>query len=355
MRLLLDCRMASWTGVGRYTRGLEHALSSRDDIQLVRVIAPDAPASLGGAQSVTATRHPFSPAGALELGSIVRRVAPDLTHCLHFPTPMPARSPLVVTLHDLSPLVVAGLMPSALKRHVYRVWNRRAVRRADHIIADSASTARDLARFFPHAAGKTSVVLLAADDFAAGSLGELPEWLQGQRYILSMGNTRPHKDLPTLLRAFASLADDRLQLVLAGNDVPGYAASIIGAAAERVRFTGPVDDPVLRRLYRDAEVFAFPSLYEGFGLPPLEAMSFGVPVITTSAASLPEVVGDAALLFPPRDADALTAALARLLSDDALRQRLSEAGRRQAAIMSWERTAAETIAVYERVLGEVRA
>ncbi|MDO9556428.1 MAG: glycosyltransferase family 1 protein [Coriobacteriia bacterium] len=347
--------MASWSGVGRYTTGLASALARRDDVALVVACDPVDVELLTGdlnAEVFSATSAPFSLTGMWELGRIARRARADVTHCPHFPTPFPALHPLVVTLHDLSPLIVPGLMPSAAKRTLYRAWNRRAVRCADRIVAVSASTAHDLARIFPPAATKTSVVLEAADDFAGGDLGELPEWLQGRRYILSMGNMRPHKDLPTLLRAFEALSDDGVLLVLVGNDVPGYAASVIGGAADRVRFTGPVDDPMLRRLYQDAAVFAFPSFYEGFGLPPLEAMSLGTPVVCADAASLPEVVGDAALLFPARNVDALTAALARVLSDDAFRRHLSAAGRARAATMTWERTAKETVAVYERAIVE---
>ncbi|MDZ4655864.1 MAG: glycosyltransferase family 1 protein [Coriobacteriia bacterium] len=356
MRILLDCRMASWSGVGRYTTGLASALARRDDIALVVACNPAAAELLTGdlnAEVFSATSAPFSLTGMWELGRIARAARADVTHCPHFPTPLPAPHPLVVTLHDLSPLIVPGLMPSAAKRALYRAWNHRAVRQANRIVTVSENTARDLARFFPVSASKTSVVLSAADDFARGELGELPSWLEGRRYILSMGNTRPHKDVPTLVQAFEALPDKDVMLVLVGADVPGYVASVIGASSERVRFTGPVDDSVLRRLYTTAELFAFPSLYEGFGLPPLEAMALGTPVITTSAASLPEVVGDAAVVVPPGDVEALAGALADVLSDNALRARLSDAGRARAATMTWERTAKETIAVYERVVAEV--
>jgi len=264
-----------------------------------------------------------------------------------------AEHPLVVTLHDVSPLVVPGVMPSAANRFVYRRMSERAVRFADRILTDSAHTADDLARVFPASEGKTRVTPLAADDFASGPIGDIPPWLAGHPYVFSMGNTKEHKDLPTLLRAFAAVAEahpDPL-LVLAGEDPGGYASSIIGdaPAAARVRFTGLIDDATLRALYSQALVFAFPSAYEGFGLPPLEAMALGAPVVTTNAASLPEVFGCAALSFDAGDDGALAEALGMLLANDAARARLTVAGRDRAALFSWDRTAELTVAVYTEV------
>jgi len=351
MRVLLDCRMSTWSGIGRYCNGLTRALAGMEGLEVVQMVAPGAEPPVPGGETVVARRHPFSTRGALEFGRIVRRIAPDVTHALHFPTPLPVSHPLVVTVQDLTPLVVPGVMPSAVRRAVYRLKMARAVRAADRIITPSEHSARDVARFFPHAADRTTAVLLAADDFTTGSVGELPGWLEGTRYVLSMGNTKPHKDLPTLLRAFAALPDPSLLLVLAGVDPGGYPTSVLGndPAAQRVRFSGPITDDVLRALYTGASALAFPSRYEGFGLPPLEAMAFGTPVITSCAASLPEVVGDAAMLVEPGDVPALADALGRVLSDSALAATLGAAGRKRAAELTWERTAARTAEVYRAV------
>ncbi len=196
---------------------------------------------------------------------------------------------------------------------------------------------------------------LAADDFSAGPMGELPVQLRGARYVLSMGNTKTHKDLPALLRAFVRVAETHpdILLVLVGEESPGFVARVLGDSdvAARVRFTGPADDAALRALYAHAEMFAFPSRYEGFGLPPLEAMSFSTPVVTTTAASLPEVVGDAALRVAPGDEEALADAIVRIAGDAALRERLGQAGVRRAASFSWDRTAERTARVYAEVLG----
>lgn len=338
--------------------GITRALAARDDVELVLVVAAGEPPleSLARFEQHPATGSPFTPTGALGLSAALRRIKPDLTHCLHFPTPLPAAHPLVVTLHDLTPLVLPEVMPSAMKRAVYRTFNARATSVADAVLVPSRYTADDVERLFPRALGKVRITPEAADDFSAGEVGAIPTGLlaEGGRYVLSMGNTKPNKDLPTLFSAFAKLAasDSDVVLLLAGAGDDAYLdASVDAACRARVRFTGRVDDAELRALYAGAAAFAFPSRYEGFGLPPLEAMSFGAPVVVARAASLPEVAGDAALLFEPGDASALASALERVLGDAATRERLVAAGRERAAEFSWARTAEQTVAVYREVFG----
>jgi glycosyltransferase involved in cell wall biosynthesis len=346
--------MSTWSGIGRYCQGLVRALAELPDIEIVQMIAAGSAAPSDSAESVEARHHPFSLRGALEFGRIAREVAPDVTHALHFPTPRPVTCPLVVTIQDLTPLVVPGVMPSALRRAVYRHSIGRAVRIADRILTPSAHTARDIVRLFPDAEGRITPVLLAADDFTSGAVGALPEWLAGKRFVLSMGNTKQHKDLPTLLAAFATLGDDALALVLAGSDPGGYVASVLGddPAASRVRFTGPISDDTLRALYSSAELLAFPSLYEGFGLPPLEAMAFGTPVIVAEAASVPEVVANAALMIAPGDVAALADAMRGILGDPALAGDLARRGIARAGELTWARTAELTAAVYREAMGD---
>ncbi len=356
--VILDCRMAQWSGVGRYTRGLVRALAAIDGLSLILVTARGDEPILARSPSVTvleADRHPFSARGMLELGGIVDHARADLLHCLHFPTPWRTHVPMVVTLHDLTPLVVPASMPSTLRRAVYRSLNARAVRGAGQVIVPSDSTARDVERLLGAPLGQMRVIPEAADDFAAGEVGDLPQGLINDRarYVLSMGNTKAHKDLPCLLAAFQRVLETRpdVHLLLVGEEPSGYLdAHLTGDARSRVRFTGRVDDPQLRALYKSASVFAFPSRYEGFGLPPLEAMSFGSPVLAAKAASLPEVVGDAAVLFPPGDADALASELARMLDDAESRRVLGEKGRARAAEFTWARTARQTVDVYTEVL-----
>jgi glycosyltransferase involved in cell wall biosynthesis len=357
VRVLLDCRMASWSGIGRYSTGLARALARMSDIKIVQVIETGTTAPVPEAETIEARSHAFYPTGGLELGAIVRRVAPDVTHCLHVPTPVPARHPLVVTIHDLTPLIMPSVMPSRMRRGAYRFWNFRASGEAERLLANSNATKADILRFYPHASGIVSVVPHAADDFASVEPSPVPAAIagDGSPYLLSMGNTKPNKDLPTLLRAFASLHAGRpaLRLLLVGRDVPGFAREVLGdvPAAANVSFTGHVEDGVLRSLYEGAAAFVFPSRYEGFGLPPLEAMLSGAPVVCSDAASLPEVVGDAALLFPAGDAVACAERIERVLADEGERARLLAAGAQRAHVFTWERTAAATAAVYRELLG----
>jgi alpha-1,3-rhamnosyl/mannosyltransferase len=227
------------------------------------------------------------------------------------------------------------------------------------VIVPSRFTAADVERLFPAARGKLVVTAEAADDFSSGPVGPLTGVLAdlaSPPHLLSMGNTKPHKDLPTLLRAFARLAPSRsnLRLLLVGAEPRGYLdeklAGVSPDVRARVAFTGRVDDAGLRGLYAGAAAFVFPSRYEGFGLPALEAMALGAPVVCADAASLPEVVGEAALLFPAGDSDRLAEALTRLLDDPALSESLSRAGRERAAQFTWERTASATVAVYREAL-----
>lgn len=357
MRILLDCRMATWTGVGRYTVGLTRALAALGDpdLELVCAVARKQEAPVPGLATVDANYSPLSPLGMLELGSIHSAVAPEVTHCLHFPTPFPVHRPLVVTMHDLTPLVIEGVMPSGLKRAIYRGLTQRAAARADLIVTLSQFTAAEVSRHIRGTGQRMRVTGAGADDFSAGPVaslsGQLARLAAGP-YVLSMGSTRAHKDLPTLLRAFApiALAHPELRLLLVGASTPGYLAATLPdvpeAVRERVTFTGRVSDDELRALYAGAAVFAFPSRYEGFGLPPLEAMALGAPVVCANAASLPEVVGEAALTFEPGDAAALAAAITRVLDEDAIRDGLVTAGRARAAELTWEAAARKTLEVY---------
>ncbi|MEI7813720.1 MAG: glycosyltransferase family 1 protein [Coriobacteriia bacterium] len=374
VRVLLDCRMATWTGVGRYTTGLARALAQMEEVELIQVsaagewppvAAASSPDAVGGPptapQHISAAKHPFSLGGARELSRIARDVSADVIHCPHFPTPLPTIHPLVVTMHDLTPLVVPGIMPSVTKRLAYRWWNRRAVHVADRIITDAAFTVGEIERVFPLARGRVTAIPLGVDDFAAGPVGTLAGSLLAlteNPYLLSMGSTRGHKDLPTLLSAFAVIAVQRpeLRLLLVGAEDPGYLArelvNVPAPVRDRIAFTGRVDDNALRAIMAGAVAFAFPSRYEGFGLPPLEAMALGTPTVVASSASLPEVVGDGALTFAPGDAAGLAVRLGELLDDADLRARMRRAGLARSRELTWARSAGETVAVYRRVIGE---
>lgn len=249
-----------------------------------------------------------------------------------------ATVPTVVVVHDL----VAFEHPEWAQARAGRIERATlglAVRRAAALLCVSEATRRDLVARFPAAAGKTVVVPEAAP---SPPPGVVPERRDG-RYVLAVGTVEPRKGLDVLLRA--PLPDD-VEVVIVGPRGWEDEPVLQQAAGRGATVLGHVDEARLHALYAGCDVFAYPSRYEGFGLPVLEAMAHGAPVVTTDVSSLPEVAGDAALLVAPDDPAALGDAIGRALSDPAP---LRERGPRQAARFSWERAARETLAVLEEV------
>jgi glycosyltransferase involved in cell wall biosynthesis len=262
------------------------------------------------------------------------------------------RVPCAVIVHDLVPFI-AGAHAQKRAARIEKATIDVGVRRAQALVCVSAATRRDLVQRVPSSAPRSVVVpLAAAAQFASpGSAQPAIE----RPYVLAAGTLEPRKNLERLLDAWAQLPPalrDAYELVLVGP--VGWQADAIRARVRGggVRLTGYVPDEQLAALYHGCELFCYPSLYEGFGLPVLEAMLAGAPVITSNVSSLPEVAGDAAVLVDPRSVDAIRAALARLLTDPDERCRLRAAGRARAALFSWERTAIELRGVLRRLGGE---
>lgn len=278
----------------------------------------------------------------------------DLVHVPWVAAPPHGRVPLVVTILDL----VFLLFPEYLNRRtrwMARMGLHQASRQASAFISISQHTADDLMRLTGLPKHKIHVIPLAAEDY----FRPVPDLQIRKRYkldapfVLYVGTLEPRKNLITLVRAFAALDNPRLKLVLAGKK--GWIYQDLLATVEklglssRVVFTGFIPDADLPALFSTAEVFAYPSLYEGFGLPVLEAMQCGAPVITTNVSSLPEVAGDAALLVTPDDVRGLTAALRRVLAEPGLREELRGRGFKRAQCYSWRKTAEMTAEVYHLV------
>ena len=266
--------------------------------------------------------------------------------------------PSVVTVHDLAFVRYPEHAP--LTRRVYLTpATRMSVARARRIITVSEATASDLIRWAGVPAAKIEAIPLAAATSIRPPEQDRSENFRRtsvhRPYVLAVGTIEPRKNLRTLLRAFASIVD-RVphDLVVVGGD--GWKRGSLAAELEtrgissRVRFTGHVDDDELSCWYSASDCFVFPSMFEGFGLPPLEAMQCGAPVITTTASSLPEVVGDAAITVEPYDADAFAAAIRRVVTNESLRAEMREQGLARAASFTWSRTASSTLDVYRDAL-----
>ena len=294
--------------------------------------------------------------GRPSLPASIRSV--DLVHAMSGSAVPPAAEGqrLVVTVHDLAFDRYPGLFPRAW-RAMYRLGLRAAVRRADAIVTPSRTTAEDVLSRTKVDPGKLHVVPEAAALPSSDvDVGETLSRLKVRPpYVLFVGTIEPRKNLVRLVRAYRRVAATGVPhtMVLAGPLGWHHESLMRELALEgpgEIVMTGALAPGELDAVYRAAEAFVYPSVYEGFGLPVLEAMSRGVPVVASATSSLPEVTGDAALGVNPRSVREIAAAITSLVGDVALAERLAEAGRRQAERFSWDETARMTLEVYERAL-----
>lgn len=290
------------------------------------------------------------------------REGADLLHALGFVSPLAWRGKTVVTVYDLSFLRFPEVYNRANRMYL-GTFTPPSLRRADRVITISEDARRDVVELCGVAPERVTPILLAADErFHPAPPAEVEAFRRRQglpeRFVLYQGTLQPRKNVEALVRAYALLrsqgSDDHI-LVLAGprgwQYEPIFELTRQLGLEGSVTFPGFVPDDDLPLWYSSATVFAFPSRYEGFGLPLLEAMACGAPVVSSNASSLPEVVGDAGLLVDPSDVEGLCSALRRVLEDEPLRQALSAAGQARARTFSWRRTASETVQVYREVLG----
>jgi glycosyltransferase involved in cell wall biosynthesis len=368
-------------GVGHYTLELTRALAHVAPAARFELLYPAAypPIRIAEAEPPSAqtprTNEPAAlapnlsvirvPAGVLGrrwwsvgLPLYLRRHNVALFHGTNFEVPLRGNATRVVTIHDLSLLA----RPETHERR--RVWRARLrlplmARRADAVITPTEAVRREAIERFRLPAAKVFAVPEAARErFRPLAFGETAEARRrlgaGDEFILAVGTIEPRKNLPTLLRAFEEILRARprpgLRLVLAGRAGwmrQAWLKQLEGSPArDRVVHTGYVSDADLCALYSSCRLFVYPSLYEGFGLPPLEAMQCGAPVIAARVAAVAEVAGDAARLFEPESSEELARALSELLDDEAARGELSARGLRRAAQFSWEQTARRTLSVY---------
>ncbi|MDP3766381.1 MAG: glycosyltransferase family 1 protein, partial [Dehalococcoidia bacterium] len=376
LRIAIDATAVprQMAGAGVYTYQLVRALARLANEHRLLVFArPGLFDDLSGEQLRVLHVDPPSPAARLAweqtaLPLLLRRLRIDVLHSPHHHTPLAARLDaagdarrprLVVTFHDVTFLLLRDRYPLARRLYMEGV-SRAAARIADAIITPSETVRRDVIDKLGVPAERVVAIAEAAgphfapvDDDTVGRVRwkhRLPS-----RYILSVGSLEPGKNRGRLILAYRQLKMNGIDcpLVVAGQPAWRYEGDFelvrgLGLRDE-ITFLGYVPDDELPALYSGAALLAFPSLYEGFGLPVLEAMACGTPVVASNVSATAEVAGDAALLIDPRDVDALAAAMGRVLSDEALRADLRTRGLERAAQFSWERAARETLFLYELV------
>jgi glycosyltransferase involved in cell wall biosynthesis len=371
MRVAIDMRQTGAFGVGTYVRNVVRALATLNhDDHFLLIGSHDRLRELGELRE-NFLRVPFahdssSPRYYLEFNRIIRRAQCDVVHVPNtFWRPLLVNCPYVMTVHDLLLFfqrVRGGKMP--------RWFMRRALHNAARILAVSKFTRNELIRLHGIPPDRIDVAYNAIDDrLAGGHATDADRQMIAERYqvnypfLLYAGNIQPHKNVNRIIEAFSALKAELqkqdqypdLKLIIIGDEIskhPDLRRTVVRSGMQNdVRFLGFVPVEVLRIFYDAAKVFVFPSLYEGFGLPPLEAMAHGTPVVTSNVTSLPEVVGQAAITVNPENVFDIMRALHRVLMDQNLRERMKERGYRQVVRFSWMASATQILNVYRDIAG----
>ena len=363
MRIGIDARKLHDFGIGTYIRNLLRQLArlDRDTEFVVLCRREDLGAIVLGEnfRAVAESAGNYSVAEQLKIPLALKREGVTLFHAPHYVLPPLVRCRSVVTIHDCIHLMFPQYLPNRFALAYARTSIALAARRATRIMTVSESSKRDILRFVDAPAGKIDVIYNAYDErFGIEPKDEdvlrVRERYQLQDpFVLYAGNVKPHKNLERLIDAFHLLRArglDQVKLVLIGDDISKYAALRRAVHQHQlhrhVRFLGYMPEETLVVLYRLASVFVFPSLYEGFGLPPLEAMASGTPVVTSNVSSLPEVAGDAAVLVDPYDPAAIADGIQRVLTDETLRADLVRKGLARAKQFSWDQSVRRIREIY---------
>lgn len=361
MRVVIDGRAIAWTGVGRYIR---HLLAAFKELairhELVVAVPALSRALADGWPQVIVDGSYYSWREQLELGWKLRRLKADLWHFPHFNVPVWFDRPYVVTIHDTTRFFFPGQRHTGWwQQCMYEQVFGRAVARARAVITVSHTTRAELQRLPLNLPPVTTVIpeAVGADFLRPVTLAarrQLRARLKlAAPYVLFVGVWMSHKNIERLLLAFSRLRREQpeLWLVITGQaragyvDVPALARRC--GVTERVCFPGFVEEALLPALYAESEALVFPSLYEGFGLPTLEAAAVGVPVVASTVSSLPEVLGQAAHYVNPEDVAGIAAGIKRVLMDQSYRTELVARGRRLVQDFSWQKTARQTLQIYD--------
>ncbi len=367
MHILIDARELR-TSSGRYVERLLHYLQQVDSAHNYTILLK--PNDMAGWQAtnknfkkVACPYKEFTFSEQIKLRKQIENINPDLVHFPFVQQPVLYRGQTVTTIQDLTTIRFRNPTKQwlifTLKREVYKWVNKRVARKSKALITPTAFVKKDIARYAHVSPGKITVTYEAADtipDSPAPPKNIQNHNLQKSKYIMYLGRPLPHKNLWRLVEAHALLRRQYpdLLLVLAGKKDAMY--YLIEERARKqglldgLIFTDFVSEAELKWLYLHCEVYVFPSLSEGFGLPALEAMQHGAPVASSNATCLPEVYGSAAHYFDPLKIEDIAQKINDILTDASLRKRLIAAGKQQAAKYSWERMAKQTLAVYNKAL-----
>ncbi len=364
----IDARKLTDFGIGTYIQNLVRELAEIDQennyVLFVGHRHRDALADLPPNFRTVVERSPvYSLRELLALSWRLFRLKLDLYHSTHYVLPAIVPCRAVVTIHDIIHLLYPEFLPSALAFFYAQRMIRRSLSRGDRIIADSQNTKTDLMDYFDVDGRKIRVVHPGVADTFRQRLpeAELQARLEAygvtQPYLLFVGNPKPHKNLGNVVKAYAKalgMSEFNADLVCVG-DRGGAEFKLRQRAAqlgigERLRLLGHVPDEVLPAIYQGASLFVYPTLYEGFGLPVVEAMASGVPVLTSSTSALREVAKGYGHLVNPLDVDEIARAIARCMTDTEHRESLVEKGLRRAEEFRWSRTAKSTLKVYASAL-----
>jgi glycosyltransferase involved in cell wall biosynthesis len=381
MKIGIDARMLGYSGIGRYAENLIREILQidkknqyvvfvqKDKEGFKKFINPKSKTLNLKVIEVDAPIYSFKEQS--NFLKAVNREKLDVMHFTHFNRPIFYNRPSVVTIHDLTPIYFPGKKRKSLvEQSAYRLVLKTALKKSSKIIAVSNFTKKDILKNFPFINDKKIKVIYEGINFATTvklkiknkkQKNIIENWKLGiGNYLLYVGVWREHKNLIGLIRAFEKLKFINhkskflnLKLVIVGKPDPYYPevpeAARNSSFKKDIILTGYVADEDLPALYQNAEVFVFPSFYEGFGLPPLEAMAFGCPVVSSNATSLPEVLGEAAVYFDPYNIDEMASKIAQVLSDRDLQKSLIEKGRKQVLKYSWRKMAEETVKVYNSI------
>jgi glycosyltransferase involved in cell wall biosynthesis len=367
MRIAIDARKLHDFGIGTYIRNVLRGLARIDQrteyILLCRPEDADVAGELGpNFRAVPESARPYSIGEQFRIPLSLVRERAHLLHEPHYVLPPATRCRAVVTIHDCIHLMFPQYLPGRMAYYYARASMWSAVRKADRILTVSETSKRDILKFFDIPPEKVAVIYNAIDERFLSEPDEEQMDRVRQRYqldrpfLLYVGNIKPHKNLGRLIEAYALVRSrglDDLRLVIVGDQISKYPPLRQAVHRHRldkdVRFLGFQPYDTLSVFYRLSRAFVFPSLYEGFGLPPLEAMACGTPVVTSNVSSLPEVAGGAAILVDPYDPVSIADGIVRAV-DSALRNELIEKGLARARDFSWTQSAAATHQIYMDVL-----